>query len=233
MNAHKKSNDLEMSLLSCAVSKMMVEMGSESDEKYKDDEIMVPDPEYAAEFEKALDKACKLGRLRAFGKKAAKAGKYAVTFCSVLIIILTVSVISVDAFRFRFLEWLIGVHETHNSINISRNDKIYSDVMIADYMPEGYVMVSYNKENTTSTLQYSNGQYNIYIRIYSGDYGLTSDNENLTDEKLYFNDHEAIYQKKGDISKLLWSDGDETYSIQVNDPQIKREEIVKIAQSVN
>ncbi len=233
MSKQLKSNQLETSLLRHAVSKMMNEMGKESAEENPNNEKMIPDPKYAAEFEKALDKAYRAGQFRAFGKGALKAGKYAVTFCSILIIILTASVISVDALRFKLIEWLIGVHDSHNSINISGKDKIYNDVMVADYLPEGYSMVSYTKEDDITDIQYSNGQYNIGIRIHSDDYGLTSDNENTSEDRIYINGYEGIYQKKESLSILFWCNGEKIYSINANDPQITKEEIVKIAQSIN
>lgn len=109
MADRKLIKDYEDAVMNLAVSDMLEQYGKELEEKYKDVEDVSPSPEAAEKFEKALNKAYRNGQLCAFRKKAVKFGKYAVTVCAAFIVVFAVSVVSVDAFRLRFLEWLTNI----------------------------------------------------------------------------------------------------------------------------
>lgn len=233
MADRKLINDYEDALLNLAVSDMLEQYGKELEEKYKYVEDVPPSPEAAEKFEKELNKAYRNGQLRSFRTRIAKFGKYAVTVCAAFIVVFAVSVVSVDALRLRFLEWLINIHESHSSLNISNDNNAYSNMIHADYLPYGYELVNYNNNKNVIELCYSNNIDNIKIRVYLKDFNFNTDNEDISSEEVYINGKKGQYQKKELMSTLLWYDNKNSYWISTNDSSISKDEIIKIAQSIN
>ena len=231
MADRKLISDYENALMNLAVSDMLEQYGKELEEKYKDVEDVPPSPEAAEKFEKELNKAYRNGQLRSFRTKIAKFGRYAVTVCAAFIIVFAVSVVSVDALRLRFLEWLFNIHESHSSLNI--NNKVYSNMVHAGYMPKGYELINYNNDDNIIDLCYSNNINNINIRVYLNDFTFNTDNENTSSEEVFINGNKGQYQKKELISTMFWYSNEKSYCISTDDMQITKEELVKIAQSVN
>lgn len=224
-------NDYNNALMNLTVSDMLEQYGRDLEEKYKNVEDVPPSPEAAEKFEKALNKAYRNGQLRSFRTKAMKFGKYAVTVCAAFIVVFAVSVISVDAFRLRFLEWLFNIHGSHNSLNI--DNKAYSNMVHADYLPDEYELINYSNDGNVIELCYNNNIANIKIHVYLNDCTFNTDNENTSSEDVYINENKGQYQKKGSISTIFWHSDEKYYCISTNDMQITKEELVEIAQSVN
>ena len=236
MADRKLISDYEDAVMNLAVSDMLEQYGKELEEKYKDAEDVPPTAEAAEKFEKALNKAYRNGQLRSFRTKALKFCKYAVTVCAAFIVIFAVSVISVDALRFSFLEWLINVHETHSSLNIFRDNEVYSNMLHADYLPYGYELINYNNNDSVIEICYSNNINNVNMRIYINDVNdfiFNTDNEDISSEEVFINGNRGQYQKKEFTSTIFWYSNEKAYCISTDDMQITKEELVKIAQSVN
>ena len=236
MNDQKLINDYENAVMELAVSDMLEQYGKELEEKYKYDEDIAPSPEASAKFEKSLNKAYKAGRLRSFRTKALKFGRYAVTICAVFIIIFATSVISVDAIRIKFLEWLISIHGTYNSLIISDNNSAYSNVICADNLPVGYKLINYNNYGNLIEAYYNNTTNYVKIQIYLNnfnDIAFNTDNENILSEDIYINENKGQYQESGSVSTIFWYSGEKSYCISTDDAQISKDKLVKIAQSIN
>lgn len=233
MADRKLISDYDDAVMNIAVSDMLEEYGRELEEKYKDVEDVPPSPKAAEKFEKELNKAYRNGQLRSFRTKAMKFGKYAVTVCAALIVVFAVSVVSVDALRFRFLEWLINIHENYTTINLVQNEKQNSNAILADYMPNGYKLKVYNDYKENIELRYSNdiNDINIYISLRKSTFN--SDNEDTSAEKIIINGYDGIYQKKEFMSTIFWYDGEKSYNISTTDLTISKDELIKIAQSIN
>ena len=233
MADRKLINDYDNALMNLAVSDMLEQYGKELEEKYKDVEDVPPSPEAAEKFEKELNKAYRNGQLRSFRKKAVKFGKYAVTVCAAFIVVFAVSVVSVDALRLRFLEWLFNIHGSHSSLNINKSDSTHYDIVHADYMIDGYRLINYNNDGELIEICYSNNINKINIRIYLKDSTFNADNENTLSEEVYINGNKGQYQKKELITSIYWYKDEQTYWISTNDTNISKDEIIKIAQSIN
>lgn len=233
MADRKLISDYENALMNLAVSDMLEQYGKELEEKYKDVEDVPPSPEAAEKFEKELNKAYRNGQLRSFRTKIAKFGRYAVTVCAAFIIVFAVSVVSVDALRLRFLEWLFNIHESHSSLKIDTNNNLYDDIIHADYMVYGYQLINYNNDGDLIEICYSNNINSIKIRVYLDDSTFNTDNENTLSEEVYINGSKGQYQKKESITSIYWYQDEQTYWISTNDSVISKDELIKIAQSIN
>lgn len=229
MADRKLMEEYENSVMSLAVSEMLEKLGRELEEEYKDMEDIPPNPEASEKFYKALDKEYRKGQIRSFGKKAARFGRYAITVCAAVIVVFSISVVSVDALRLKFLDWLTNVHSTHTAYNSSQSiNSVYPE-----YLPKGYVLQSYNYEGSLTTESFVNSSEDcITIIISPNNYVFNSDNEDTYSEKVEINDYTGIYSNKDNCSTLIWNSEEETYTITTNDSSITKETIVKIAQSL-
>lgn len=230
MADRKLMEEYENSLMSLAVSEMLEKMGKELEEEYKNMEDIPPDPEAGKRFYRALDREYKKGRRREFGKKAAKFGRYAVTVCAAVIVAVSISVVSVDALRVKFLDWLANIRPTHTTYNdYSRLNSIY----VPEYLPKDYVLQSFNNEGVLTTETFSDSEENhIMLTVCPEDFVYNADNENTDNEVIKINDSVGIYFVKDDCITLIWNKEGNNYTISTNDFSISKDEIIKIAQSI-
>ena len=230
MADRKLMEEYENSLMSLAVSEMLEKMGKELEEEYKNMEDIPPDPEAGKKFYKAIDREYKKGRRRAFGKKAAKFGRYAVTVCAAVIVAVSISVVSVDALRVKFLDWLANIRPTHTTYNdYSHLNSLY----VPEYLPKGYVLQSFNNEGVLISETFADSSENyIKLIICPEDFVLNSDNEENDIENVNVNNSTGIYMIKDEFVSLIWNVDGKKYTMSTNDVSVSKEELVKIAQSI-
>ena len=230
MADRKLMEEYENSLMSLAVSEMLEKMGKELEEEYKNMEDIPPDPEAGKKFYKAIDREYKKGRRRAFGKKAAKFGRYAVTVCAAVIVAVSISVVSVDALRVKFLDWLANIHSTHDSYNDFSH---MNDVYFPEHIPNGYSLKTFNNEGVLISETFTDSSDNyIKLIICPEDFVLNSDNEENDIENVNVNNSTGIYMIKDKFVSLIWNVDGKKYTMSTNDVSISKEELVKIAQSI-
>lgn len=235
MADRKLMEEYENSVMSLAVSEMLEEFGKELEEEYKNMDDIPDNPEAGEKFYKALDREYRKGRIRSFGKKAATFGRYAVTVCAVIIVFFSISVVSVDALRIKFLDWLTNIHSTHTTYNDSYN---INDVISPGYLPDGYNLQLYSRDDTLTTQRFVNGKgSSISISISTSittpsNVVINTDNESTYSEFIDVNGNVAVYTQKDEISSLMWIDGNTSYLITTSDNTISEDILVKIAQSL-
>lgn len=235
MADRKLMEEYENSVMSLAVSEMLEEFGKELEEEYKNMDDIPDNPEAGEKFYKALDREYRKGRIRSFGKKAATFGSYAVTVCAVIIVFFSISVVSVDALRIKFLDWLTNIHSTHTTYNDSYN---INDVISPGYLPDGYNLQLYSRDDTLTTQRFVNGKgSSISISISTSittpsNVVINTDNESTYSEFIDVNGNVAVYTQKDEISSLMWIDGNTSYLITTSDNTISEDILVKIAQSL-
>lgn len=230
MADRKLMEEYENSLMSLAVSEMLEKMGKELEEEYKNMEDIPPDPEAGKKFYKAIDREYKKGRRRAFGKKAAKFGRYAVTVCAAVIVAVSISVVSVDALRVKFLDWLANIRPTHTTYNDFSN---LTNISVPEYIPTEYSLQSLSYEGVVTLETYVNSEDKyITITICPEDYVFNADNEEINTEKVDINNSVGFYSFKDEFISLIWNFDGKNHTISTNDTSLSKEEIVKIAQSI-
>ena len=235
MADRKLMEEYENSVMSLAVSEMLEEFGKELEEEYKNMDDIPDNPEAGEKFYKALDREYRKGRIRSFGKKAATFGRYAVAVCAVIIVFFSISVVSVDALRIKFLDWLTNIHSTHTTYNDSYN---INDVISPGYLPDGYNLQLYSRDDTLTTQKFVNGKgSSISISISTSittpsNVVINTDNESTSSEFIDVNGNAAVYTSKDEISSLMWIDENTSYLITTSDNTISEDIIVKIAQSL-
>lgn len=228
MADRKLMEEYENSVMSLAVSEMLEKLGRELEEEYKNMEDIPPNPEASEKFYKALDKEYRKGQIRSFGKKAARFGRYAITVCAAVIVVFSISVVSVDALRIKFLDWLTNIHSSHTAYNDFLNDNA-----LPEFIPDGYVLQYYENEETMTTETYVNEMDNyITILIANNTSIFNVDNEASYSETIEINGYAGIYVAKGNGKSLIWTTETNFISITTNDTSLTKDIIIAIAQSL-
>lgn len=235
MADRKLMEEYENSVMSLAVSEMLEKFGKELEEEYKNMDDIPDNPEAGEKFYKALDREYRKGRIRSFVKKAATFGRYAVTVCAVIIVFFSISVVSVDALRIKFLDWLTNIHSTHTTYNDSYS---INDVISPGYLPDGYSLQSYNKDGTLTTQKFVNDNGKSISIIISTNISnssnvvINTDNDSTYSETIDVNGNTAVYTPKDGGSSLMWIDDNTSFFITSTDDTTTKEILVKIAQSL-
>ncbi len=103
------------------------------------------------------------------------------------------------------------------------------------YIPEGYEKESLHSDNICYEVRYSDG---VYYYLFTQDLLSTVtvvDSEEKIFENVEINGTIGFYSDDSNASEryLIWSDDTYTYTISSNSPDIKLNEIVKIAESIS
>ena len=175
--------------------------------------------------------------------EASKRAKYkksavqAAVAISVVVILSTVSILSVEAWRTSVLRFISEVGERSTTFRLEGEKVDYSQLLIEPaelylptYMPAGYTFEHIEKAG------------DFYVATYENDAGDTIILQNLTDgttvgidsedaehEQLLLNDEEAHYYYKDGYSTLLFGYDENAFLIS---GLVSREEIVRIAESM-
>ena len=106
------------------------------------------------------------------------------------------------------------------------------------YLPDGYSLQSYNKEDTLTTQKFVNDKgKSISIAIStsitnSSNVVINTDNESTSSEFIDVNGNTAVYTPKDGGSSLMWIDDNTSFFITSTDDTTTKEILVKIAQSL-
>ena len=96
-------------------------------------------------------------------------------------------------------------------------------------MPEGYLFESEEDGGVIKILNYSDGENQIIITQTNNSAGIQIDTEDAKTEKININGNEGFLTIKEDRSIMFWHNEEKSFTITGN---IKKEEIIKIAESV-
>lgn len=223
--------EYENAVLSMAVSEMMDDIGKQLIEEAKSAENIIPSAEARSKFEKALDKSYRKGKISSLKKSVSKASRYFLTACAAAIIVVAVSVVSVDAFRIKFIEWLANIGGGYNTVDFT--DQSHNDDILPKNIPDKYELNSYTNNNSIVKYKYiSIDNKQINITKYANNTTFNIDN-NLSEYKEIIDNNIVYYftQKNG-FTYIVWSTTDFSYSFSTNDENLSNELIVRIAQSL-
>ena len=223
--------EYENAVLSMAVSEMMDDIGKQLIEEAKSAENIIPSAEARSKFEKALDKSYRKGKISSLKKSVSKASRYFLTACAAAIIVVAVSVVSVDAFRIKFIEWLANIGGGYNTVDFT--DQSHNDTILPENIPDKYILNSYTNNDNMIKYQYtSSDKTNIYISRYIKNTTFNIDNEDLENYKEIVENGQAFYYtNKNNSSYLIWNTEDYSYIFFTDDYTISEKEIIKIAQT--
>ena len=161
-------------------------------------------------------------------------GRYAVRTAAclfVMMILSTVLICSVSAFRNKALEILINISGETASINLDTGVYLsWSGTDYPTYVPEGYELVSVSLTDDIKQMEFrNNDNKSLYFMQQSNKVTGMIDSENLQEqEEIVIGDTIGYYSYKNGVSVMTWDYRDNIYSLQ---GEIGKDEMVLIAVS--
>lgn len=232
MNDKEIRTEYENAVLSMAVSEMMDDIGKQLIEEAKSAENIIPSAEARSKFEKALDKSYRKGKISSLKKSVSKASRYFLTACAAAIIVVAVSVVSVDAFRIKFIEWLANIGGGYNTVDFT--DQSHNDDILPKHIPDNYELNSYTNDGNIAKYQYfSNDKKEICITKYTQATTYNIDNEVLNEYKeIIVNSQVYYWIYKENSIYMIWNTNNNSYTLYTNDEGLSENDIVDIAQTL-
>lgn len=152
---------------------------------------------------------------------------------AVLIVLSGISIASVQAWRIRFLNFVMHINESNPELRYKENDtegNFYSaeDVNL-EYVPGGFKLSESRNNNGKIYLRFENGDLTFSLYIRQIDSTLNVDTENAGAKVIKLNGKDAFLTEKGDIISLLWNNDMHSFALSGN---LSENEIVKIAENI-
>ena len=154
---------------------------------------------------------------------------------AIFVIIAGVSVASVQAWRVRFLNFVMSFNSNNTEIRYEEN-QTNSDLytigdIIIEYIPDGFNLTGSNNADDYISLEFTNGDnyFDICARNINSNTAINLDTENSTASKIKINGMEALLVEKGGEVSLNWRTNNHSITLTGN---LSKDEIIKIAENL-
>lgn len=149
---------------------------------------------------------------------------------AVFIVILSIFVMSVSAWRVKILNFVLNISQTDSDIDFDGdgNDSYDSDGINLGYIPKDFVLTKKDTDNGLY-LKFEKDTYYFSFKMNTVTANMGIDTENADMEKISINGHEGIYSENDNHNILVWYDEEFAYSIVGNS---EKSDIVKIAENI-
>lgn len=183
-----------------------------------------PDPDFYADY--AEPSPTYVGRRRML--------KRALILIAVLVLILGMMAVSVDAVRLKLFHYSFREYPGHTKLIPSEIEEPAQRAMpdfVLEYVPEGYEMVNYEKDDSSLWIDYDNGkeQYIHFSVDYAADGGPSIDNDTFVREETRVGEYQAWYFHDNTANLIIWQMDEYLLTI---DGGVRKQEIMKMAESV-
>ena len=191
------------------------------------------DVEFSKEHQKKMEHFFRKERNKLRFKKLSSYSKRVAACIFALIIVASVSVLSVEAWRIKFLNLIIDINQTYTDINLKENAAIggayHSDIVSLDYIPEGFKLEKSDMKENHTYLKFKKNEQYFNFTMDNADGSISVDTENANVKRIMINNQEAIYSSNENINILVWHDAKYFCELSGN---ISEKEIIKIAGSI-
>lgn len=194
------------------------------------------------EFRRSLEKAFRDKKRRAKRKTSMAVAKRAAIIVLVLSAMLTVSLITSEAFRVKFLNffmeinpeytefWLEDHNENRNTDELENQYVDWSDAYAPTYIPEGYWVESAENGNSIKAILFINNDGKIInYAQYSEGASFHYDTEDADLQDITINGAEGKIIIKESNYSIIWNQDNSIFVVLT---QINKEETLKIAESI-
>jgi len=200
--------------------------------------------EFSCEFEEKLNERLeKIGQedtvasKEEFNRKHIFIRKHAFSRAAVYLSIIAVILISTITVYGYKSDLIRRIFDTTTDISLIYDPEKMKDeidiVYSPGYIPEGYEMIFNDKVLTRVLTRYANSNTDeIVLGQYSSRNITSIDNEDTLEEDVTINGNEGIYTLKHGQHTLIWSDYGYLFNLIATDPEITKEELIKIAESI-
>ncbi|MDR2939880.1 MAG: DUF4367 domain-containing protein [Clostridiales bacterium] len=173
-------------------------------------------------------------RRKIFIKKLKKTSRYVAVFFVTVIVLFCASILSVRAWRLRFLEF-IDTELTHLEVgNIIQDKSVNSyanDMLRFDYIPEGfsYQKDSYGEISDEYSISFVGEGQSFRLIVNKNISKILIDTEDSTMKSFDVNGFEANYSEKNGTNFLVWHNDEYYFQLSGNIPEVQ---LISIAENI-
>ena len=190
------------------------------------------DFEFSAEHKAKMKRIFDGEKKKIWRKQLYKSVSHIVACLIVLIVISGVTIMSVDALKIRFLNFVFNTNQTNTEITVSEETEsgMYeTDELLLGYIPTGFNLKTQKISPNMIRLVFNNESDNIVISVYSSNGMMSIDTEDSDYyENFDINDFKALYvENKNGHTLTMYNDS----IMCIIKSTISKKEIVEIAQN--
>ena len=226
----EKYDDLTIQMAMHLLKQRELEEAEKEIEELNSQPEYQPDPHEEKMIMESIDRTLQRQRWKHAWKTASRIIQKVSVFLVILLIGVCTTVITVEAIRTPFINWLISLQKDSSTIHFKEESDM-TDITFG-YLPEGYEasLVSADSKTTYYSIENDVGNV-IFLMINSldSDSGLNVDTENAEVSEFSLNGKKAISVKKKDRNTLIWTVGQ--YSC-ILEGQLSIEEMIRIAENI-
>ena len=188
-----------------------------------------PNPQEEQMMMKVIDRTLQRQRWKHALKTASRMIQKVSVFLVILLIGIGTTVITVEAIRVPFINWLISLQEDSTSIHFNKEQDLEN--LTFGYLPDGYnaTFVSSNSNTTYYSIENSFGD-TLILSICSLDAGYNVDTEQAQFSEVKVNGKKATTIQKGDSNTLVWSIDSSSLLLEGT---LALDELIKIAENIS
>lgn len=226
----EKYDDLTIQMAMHLLKQRELEEAEKEIEELNSQPEYQPDPHEEKMIMESIDRTLQRQRWKHAWKTASRIIQKVSVFLVILLIGVCTTVITVEAIRTPFINWLISLQKDSSTIHFKEESDM-TDITFG-YLPEGYEasLVSADSKTTYYSIENDVGNV-IFLMINSldSDSGLNVDTENAEVSEFSLSGKKAISVKKEDRNTLTWTVGQ--YSC-ILEGQLSIEEMIRIAENI-
>ena len=226
----EKYDDLTIQMAMHLLKQRELEEAEKEIEELNSQPEYQPNPHEEKMIMESIDRTLQRQRWKHAWKTASRIIQKVSVFLVILLIGVCTTVITVEAIRTPFINWLISLQKDSSTIHFKEESDM-TDITFG-YLPEGYEasLVSADSKTTYYSIENDVGNV-IFLMINSldSDSGLNVDTENAEVSEFSLNGKKAISVKKEDRNTLIWTVGQ--YSC-ILEGQLSIEEMIRIAENI-
>ena len=194
------------------------------------DEYIEPESaEFSAQHEQQMRKLFQDSRKKLTRKKAVRFSQRAAVVLLVMLILSGFTVLSVEAWRIKFLNMFITDAPTKSEIVFVESTTHEDETIVLNYVPYGFALSSSNIQEDLAHMLFESGSSFFYVTIGTPEQTLFIDTEDAAAMRTKVNDFDAYLSMTGDGLILAWSDNQRAYSLSGN---MSETEIRRIAENI-
>ena len=226
----EKYDDLTIQMAMHLLKQRELEEAEKEIEELNSQPEYQPDPHEEKMIMESIDRTLQRQRWKHAWKTASRIIQKVSVFLVILLIGVCTTVITVEAIRTPFINWLISLQKDSSTIHFKEESDM-TDITFG-YLPEGYEasLVSADSKTTYYSIENDVGNV-IFLMINSldSDSGLNVDTENAEVSEFSLSGKKAISVKKEDRNTLIWTVGQ--YAC-ILEGQLSIEEMIRIAENI-
>jgi hypothetical protein len=189
---------------------------------------------FSSEHETAMRKIFRKERNKLLIKKILRHSKRVAVFLLAVIIVLSITVFSVEAWRIKALNFIIEMNKSHSQINFGENNAKGNSYAVnginLGYIPEGFMLEKKDANNDMGSLVFKGEKYYFIFSMSDIANTLAIDTESASIKKTNINGQDALFSSNNNVNILVWHDEELSFSLSGT---IEENEMVRIAENID